>query len=129
MSADSEPSTTTVRPSAGCPLCWRAGFAVSVVVQVLVLYLPRVPAPPGPGELDKVVHALVFAAVAWTGLRIGLPSGPLIGLLLANAVVSEVYQGLFLSQRTGDPLDTAADAIGVLLGWLPGPASRSGRSG
>jgi len=129
VSTDSEPSTATARPSAGCALCWRAGFAVSVVVQLLVLYLPRVPAAPGPAGLDKVVHVLVFAAVAWTGLRTGIPAGPLIGLLLANAVVSEVYQGLFLPQRTGDPRDTAADVIGVLLGWFLARRHRSGRSG
>jgi hypothetical protein len=93
-------------------------FAACVVVQTLMLYMPRVPAPPAPHELDKVVHALVFAGVAWTGLRAGVPVRPLVLALLANAVASEVYQSLFLPQRSGDPLDATADAVGVLVVWL-----------
>ena len=115
------------RPSVANPRTDRSGarhagrwivFAVCVVVQTLVLYLPRVPAPPAPHELDKLVHAAVFAAVAWTGLRAGVPTRPLMLALLANAVVSEVYQSLFLPHRSGDPLDATADAVGVLVVWL-----------
>jgi hypothetical protein len=113
------PLTTprTERSGAGHAGWWIA-FAVCVVVQTLVLYLPRVPAPAAPYGLDKLVHAAVFAAVAWTGLRAGVPARPLILALLANAVVSEVYQSLFLPHRSGDPRDTAADAVGVLAVWV-----------
>jgi hypothetical protein len=92
-------------------------FALAVAVQLLVLYLPRVDTGgvDGPG-LDKVVHATVFAAVAWTGRRAGVPVRLLAGLLVLQAVGSELVQGLLLPDRSGDPLDALADLAGVAVG-------------
>ncbi len=93
-------------------------FAAAVLVQLGVLYAPRA-ADPAPGlPLDKVVHVALFAAVAWTGLRAGVPRRPLVALLLAHAVVSEVVQGTLLPHRSGDVRDALADAVGVLVGVL-----------
>ena len=89
-------------------------FAGTVLVQLLVLYLPRAPAAGGPG-LDKLVHAAVFGAVLWAGLRCGFPTVPLVVALLAHAVLSEVLQERLLPNRSGDPLDVVADTVGVLL--------------
>jgi hypothetical protein len=51
---------------------------------------------------------------------------PLVGVLLAHAVVSEVVQGVFMPHRDGDPLDALADAAGVLLfAWLASTGVRS----
>ncbi|PWJ56271.1 hypothetical protein SAMN06264364_101247 [Quadrisphaera granulorum] len=107
----------------------RLAFAAAVLVQLVVLYAPRAPATDGiplvGGVVDKAVHAAVFAAVAWTGRRAGLPALPLALVLLAHAVVSELLQHWVLPHRSGDPWDAVADATGVLVGLLI--ARRSGR--
>lgn len=97
---------------------WRrwVPFALAVAVQLAVLYWPRAVGTPGALPLDKVVHALVFGAVAWTGVRAGLRPGPLVIVLLAHAVLSEAVQDTLLPGRSGDPRDAAADAVGTLLG-------------
>ena len=107
---------------------WRWLLAAAVVVQILVLYLP-VSGPGGalPGA-DKVVHAAVFGAVAFTGRRAGVPLLPLVALLVAHAVVSEIVQGMLLPGRQGDPWDAVADVAGTGLGaWLAGDRGRAPR--
>jgi len=94
---------------------WRWAFAVAVVVQLLALYAPSAPAPPSGLPLDKVVHVGVFAAVAWTGIRAGLPVRWVVGVLLAQSVVSELVQHFWLPHRSGDWRDAAADAVGTLV--------------
>ncbi|WP_206690390.1 hypothetical protein [Quadrisphaera sp. INWT6] len=94
----------------------RTAFAVAVLLQLVVLYAPRAPSTGGVPGVDKAVHLAVFGLVAWTGLRAGAPGRLLLPLLLAHAVVSEVLQDLVLPDRSGDPLDAVADAVGVLLG-------------
>ena len=51
---------------------WQIAFALACVVNVVVLYSPE----SGPSTIpyaDKVVHVLVFAAVAYTGTMLRLP--------------------------------------------------------
>ena len=102
-----------------------AGFAVLmtlflalVVVQLVVLYAPRTPSGGGLLHADKVVHALVFGAVLVAARRCALPRLPVAAALLVHAVVSELVQHHLLPGRSGDPLDLAADAAGVLLAAL-----------
>jgi len=105
----------------------RAAFAAAVLLQLVVLYAPRAPSTGGVWWVDKVVHLTVFAVVAWTGRAAGVRLRPLAGLLLAHALVSEGVQHWLLPGRSGDLLDAAADAAGVLLGsLLPVPRRRAG---
>jgi hypothetical protein len=107
---------------------WRWLLAAAVVVQIVVLYFPL--SGPGGGlpGLDKVVHAAIFGAVAFTGRRAGVPLLPLVALLVAHALVSEVVQGTLLPDRDGDPWDAVADVAGTALGaWLAGVVDRDGR--
>ena len=110
--------TPSPRPSATG--WWRAGLAVAVVVQLVVLYDPTQPSVGGlasvPG-LDKLVHATVFALVMAAGRRARLPRLPLLVLTVIQAPVSEVVQAVLLPQRSGDPFDVLADLTGCLLGW------------
>jgi hypothetical protein len=94
---------------------WAAAAAVALVVQVLVLYVPRVPAVgiDVPGA-DKVTHLAVFAAVTFTALRAGLAPALVVGFGVAHAVLSEVVQHALLPGRSGDPFDAAADVLGVV---------------
>jgi VanZ family protein len=91
-----------------------------VVVNLLVLYWPRVVSGGGIPFADKLVHIVIFGLVAATGLCARLPVAWLVGVLVAQAVVSELVQHWFLANRTGDPRDVAADLIGVAVGVLVG---------
>ena len=94
---------------------WRLAFSVAVLVSLIVLYAPRT-AGGGVPHLDKLVHALLFAALAYTGLRSGVRPVVLLLLLIAHAVSSELIQEYWLSERGGDPLDLLADLAGVAGG-------------
>jgi VanZ family protein len=99
------------------PAAWRWLLAAAVVVQLVALYWPRPVDTGGPPGLDKVVHCAVFAAVAFTGRRAGVPVAWLAGLLVAHAAVSEVVQATLLP-RDGDVLDAVADTVGTVAGLL-----------
>jgi VanZ family protein len=107
----------------------RAVLAATVLLQLLVLYWPRTP---GTGGLpvDKVVHAVVFGAVLWAGVRCGIRVLPLTAVLLLHAVLSELIQATLLPNRSGDPADVLADGLGVLIALVivqrPRAISRAG---
>jgi hypothetical protein len=101
----------------------RVLLAVTVAVQLVVLYAPQAPATPSTPGIDKVVHAAVFGAVAWAAVRCGFPARWVAAVLVAHAALSEVVQHLLLAQRSGDPLDALADTIGVALGLALGRRS------
>jgi VanZ family protein len=98
---------------------WRVAFAAACVVHLVALYAPRSPGPDTAFPFaDKVVHLLLFAAVAYTGVKIRLPLWWLAGVLAVDAVLSEVLQHTVLPQRSGDVLDTLADLIGLFAGMF-----------
>ncbi|MFD3400419.1 VanZ family protein [Kribbella sp. NPDC058693] len=105
---------------------WRIGFVAAVALQLYGVYSPREAGPHvGIPQIDKVAHAFLFAAVAFTGLKVGVPARWLLGALAANAIVSELVQHWLLPQRDGDPLDALADLAGVAIGaWIGFRANR-----
>jgi hypothetical protein len=109
----------------------RALFGLAVAVNLAVLFWPRTVGAGGVPYLDKAVHVLVFAAVALTGLRSGLPARWLGAALAAHAGASELVQHWLLPGRSGDPADVLADLLGVLLGlWgAPWGHERAGHGG
>ena len=83
-----------------------------------MLFTPSTGGPSPFDGSDKVVHALLFGALAaTTRWRFG-PGLLGLGLVTAYAVVSEVVQGVLLSTRSGDPYDVVADLLGAAAGWL-----------
>jgi VanZ family protein len=71
----------------------------------------------GPPGADKVVHAVLFGALAASArLRFG-GARRVLAAVLAYAVVSELVQALLLPRRSGDLLDVVADVLGALAGW------------
>jgi hypothetical protein len=99
---------------------WRAGLALAVVIQLVVLYNPTQPPMGGLTStlgVDKLVHAAIFAVVMLAGRRARLSRVPLLLLTVVQAPVSEVVQATLLPGRTGDPWDVVADLSGCLLGW------------
>ncbi|PWW23304.1 hypothetical protein JD79_02474 [Geodermatophilus normandii] len=96
----------------------RGAFAVTVLVSLAVLFAPASDVPVAPPGVDKVVHLVLFAALAVAGRWAGTRPGPLAVLLLAYGAVSEVVQALSALQRSGSVLDWLADVAGVGLGLL-----------
>lgn len=96
----------------------RGAFAVAVLVSLGVLFAPADDVPSAPPGVDKLVHLLLFAALAASGRWAGLRPGVLAGLLVLYAAVSEVVQGLSPLNRSASVADLVADVAGVLAGLL-----------
>ncbi|MCA0146609.1 VanZ family protein [Blastococcus sp. LR1] len=96
----------------------RAAFAVVGVVSLFVLFVPAAGVPTAPPGTDKVVHLLLFAALAVTGRWAGVTRVPLVVGLVAYAAVSEVVQGTTALGRSASLADGLADVAGILLGLL-----------
>jgi hypothetical protein len=96
----------------------RGAFAVTVLVSLAVLFAPASDVPAAPPGVDKVVHLLLFAALALAGRWAGTRPGPLALLLVVYGAGSEVVQAVSALQRSGSVLDWLADAAGVGLGLL-----------
>ena len=95
-------------------------LAVTVVVQLVVLYAPRAPATPSTPGVDKLVHVAIFGAVAWAAARCGLAPRVVAVVLVTHAALSEVLQHALLAHRSGDAFDALADTVGVVLGLALG---------
>ncbi|MEJ2855134.1 MULTISPECIES: VanZ family protein [unclassified Saccharothrix] len=102
-------------------------FVTAVLLSVIVLFTPQSGVPDSPPGTDKVVHTLLFALLAGTGLWARLPLWPLLGGLVAYAAVSEVVQAVVTSLgRGGDVVDGLVDVLGIGLGWLVARRALSG---
>ena len=95
-------------------------LGLAVAVQLVVLYSPDGGGPPPFAQADKVVHLLVFLVPVALAVVAGFRRRVVVAVFGAQAVLSEVVQGLFLSHRSGDPLDALADLVGLALGVLVG---------
>ncbi len=96
----------------------RGVFAVAVLVSLAVLFAPADDVPSSPPGVDKLVHLLLFAALAASGRWAGVRAGVLAGSLVVYAAVSEVVQGLSALERSASVADWVADVVGVLAGLL-----------
>ena len=103
----------------------RTPFALVVTLSVWMLFSPGSTVPSGPPYSDKVVHTLLFAALALTGLRAGIRVPVLLAGLALYAGGSEVLQSVLPIHRDGDVADAAVDLVGVAIGVLAGV--RAGR--
>jgi hypothetical protein len=94
----------------------RGTFAVIVLVSLAVLFAPQAEVPAAPPGVDKVIHLLLFAALAGSGRWAGIGRRVLAPMLVVYAAVSEVVQGLTPLARSASVADLLADVVGVLLG-------------
>jgi hypothetical protein len=94
----------------------RGAFAVTVLVSLAVLFAPASDVPLAPPGVDKLVHLLLFAALAVSARWAGIGWSAAAGLLVPYAAVSELLQGLPQLGRSADVLDWLADVVGILLG-------------
>ncbi|MGY1749760.1 VanZ family protein [Modestobacter sp. SYSU DS0511] len=101
----------------------RGVFAVAVLVSLAVLFAPPSGVPDSPPGVDKLVHLLLFAALAGSGRWAGIGGGVLAGALVLYAGVSELLQGTDLVGRNASVGDLLADVVGVALGLAAWTAS------
>jgi membrane associated rhomboid family serine protease len=94
----------------------RGTFAVAVLVSLAVLFAPASDVPSAPPGVDKIVHAVLFTALALSGRWAGIGRPVLATLLVVYAAVSEVVQGLSPVDRTTSVADWVADVVGLVLG-------------
>jgi VanZ family protein len=96
----------------------RGVLAVAVLVSLAVLFAPGDDVPSAPPGVDKLVHLVLFAALALSGRWAGIRAAVLGALLVVYAGASEVVQGWLPLERSASVADWGADVAGVLLGLL-----------
>ena len=74
-------------------------------------------------SFDKVAHFVIFAGFGWLwmwALQSPMPRRTAVVLVagLAYAGLTEVYQGLLPFERSADPFDALANALGLLAAVL-----------
>jgi hypothetical protein len=112
-------STMAVVQAARRILTGLAPFATVVLVSLVVLFAPQSATPSTlPPGTDKVIHMALFAALAWTGRRAGLPVVGLAIGLVTYAVGSEVLQGALPIGRSPDAVDAVVDTVGIAVGLI-----------
>lgn len=98
---------------------WLPPALTALAVQCVALYGPPagpdLDAPPG---IDKVSHAVMFAVPAALLVLAGVARRLVVPLLVVQALVSEVVQGVAIPGRSGDPFDALANLVGLGLGLL-----------
>ncbi|MGI5505658.1 VanZ family protein [Lentzea sp. CA-135723] len=104
-------------------------FVTAALLSVVVLFTPESGVPSSPPGTDKVVHTLLFALLAFTGLYARIPH--VLWWLVAYAGISEVLQHVITPlHRSGDVLDALVDVLGVGLGWaIAAAVARTRRRG
>ncbi|MFI6101698.1 VanZ family protein [Lentzea sp. NPDC051213] len=92
-------------------------FVTATLLSVVVLFTPESGVPTAPPGTDKVIHTLLFALLAFTGLNAKISR--ILPVLVIYAGVSEVLQELITPlRRSGDWLDALVDVLGIALGWF-----------
>ncbi|MBD8506567.1 VanZ family protein [Hoyosella sp. G463] len=69
-------------------------------------------------HIDKAIHAGMFLALAVASRFARIPVFATLVWLLVFAALSEVLQGALPIDRSPDPLDAIADAVGAIMGIL-----------
>ena len=98
---------------------WQIAFVVALIVQVWALYWPHQPSVGSGLPLDKVVQFGLFFIVSYAGLRAGFSQPIVVGVMLGQALLSEIIQHFLLPERSGDVWDLVADVAGVTVAlWV-----------
>jgi VanZ family protein len=98
------------------PSTYRIPLAVTFVVALIVLFTPASGVPSGFQHSDKIIHFVLFAALAYTSRLAGIDWVRTALWVLAFAAISEVLQANLPLGRSGSVADALADAAGVAVG-------------
>ena len=104
---------------------WRLGGFALLALALVALMAPNVGAVLPPGNSDKLAHVIgFFAMTSWfAGVYRRARWGAVAFGMLAFGALTELLQGFATRSRSADPVDFAADALGVAVALL---AARAG---
>ncbi|WP_235900545.1 VanZ family protein [Lolliginicoccus suaedae] len=91
---------------------------LTFMVVCVMLFSPAPETSSAIPHLDKAIHAGMFVALAVASRFARIPVVASLAWLLVFAVASEVLQGALPLDRSPDPMDALADAIGAIMGIL-----------
>jgi hypothetical protein len=96
----------------------RVLYCSGLCAMFVLALLPTGGSEPWFAHQDKVEHALLFAVITLSALWLW-PDAPIAvpRLLLGYGIAMEIAQAQTV-HRTGDLLDLAADAAGIVIAWL-----------
>jgi VanZ family protein len=104
----------------------RLRFGLVLAVSLVVLFAPPADVPSGPEGADKIVHIVLFAALALSGRYAGIRGRLLVPALIVYGGSSEPLQALV--GRSTSLADWGADVLGVLVGYAGAAAAMRARS-
>lgn len=102
--------------------------AMLTAIALVMLLSPASTTPSGPEHADKVVHAMLFAALAASSRYALLPPVVTVVWLAFFAATTEFLQGVLPIGRHGSVWDFLADMMGVAAVLAVQSASRRSRS-
>lgn len=105
-------------------LVWVALIA-SLVVNVVLLFMPSRGGEPLFPYDDKVIHCVLFGVPAYLGLRAGLKPAVWLPAMAGWAVLSEILQARLTATRSGSVWDWCADLVGIGIAVLLGARFRA----
>ena len=100
------------------PGFWLALWWLAVLIVVRFCMAPPSALPDLPDNSDKLEHALAFFMLSASAVQLYAARGlriAVVGLLLLGVGI-EVAQATLTVDRSGDPFDVLADAVGIGLG-------------
>ena len=98
------------------PSTYRIPLGVTFVVALVVLFTPASGVPSGFEHSDKIIHLVLFAALAYTSRMAGIGWAGTALWVLGFAVLSEFLQAILPLGRSGSVADALADAAGIAVG-------------
>lgn len=107
-------------PGVSLPLKFYLPLAASMIAALIILFTPASGVPSGFEHSDKIVHFLLFAALAYSSRVAAISTLRTALWTVAFAGFSEVLQALLPLGRSGSALDAVFDALGVAAGLLVG---------
>ncbi len=93
-------------------------LAVSMVAAMIILFTPASGVPSGFEHSDKIIHFVLFAALAYSSRVAAIGSIRTVAWTVTFAITSEILQAILPLGRSGSALDALFDALGVAAGLL-----------
>ncbi|NIL76015.1 MULTISPECIES: VanZ family protein [Rhodococcus] len=100
------------------PLKYYVPLTISMTAALIILFTPASGVPSGFQHSDKIIHFLLFTALAYSSRFAGISVARTAAWIVAFAVASEILQAVLPLGRTGGVDDALFDVLGVGAGLL-----------
>lgn len=89
-----------------------------MVAALIILFTPASGVPSGFEHSDKIIHFVLFAALAYSSRVAGISVRSTALWTTMFAILSEILQAILPLGRSGSVLDTLFDVLGAAAGLL-----------